>query len=326
MPVERTPVQRRLLQNKPEIPCQPVQSCLGDPRSGFEAVALGYDFEYQTCSNFFEVRRAADSDLLYLYPQPCPEALAAIYPPNYIPFQFQLLRGPARWARDFIQGTKAKAILALAGQDGKILDVGTGSGMLVRQIARVKHSKSNIYANDFSESALAPLKKEGFQTIPGRAELLETPERFQVISLNQVLEHLQNPVAVVRRLALLLAPGGSLFIETPNTDSPDARLFRRGYWGGYHIPRHFWLFSESSLRQLLGETGLTVKDVRYLASPVFWVQSFHHALLDRGWFALARRISEKNPLLLAPATLVDLTILCFGGKTSNIRIVAEKPH
>jgi 2-polyprenyl-3-methyl-5-hydroxy-6-metoxy-1,4-benzoquinol methylase len=302
-----------------------VQPCLGDPRSGFTVVATGcYDFEYLTCHNLFDIRRAGDSDLLYVFPQPCPDALSTIYPRHYIPFQFHQLRGLVRWARDFVQGKKAKVILRFAGTHGKILDVGTGSGMLLRQVARIARSKQNLYANDFSESALAPLKAEGFQAILGRAELLDTPERFQVICLNQVLEHLQDPVAVVNRLTALLAPGGYLFIETPNTDSLDAHLFARRYWGGYHIPRHFWLFSEASLRQLLTASGLLISEVHYLASPAFWIQSFHHALFDKGWPVLARFFSEKNPLLLAPATALDLLIASMGRKTSNIRVIAQK--
>jgi SAM-dependent methyltransferase len=322
--IERSAARELLLKGKPEIPCQEVEACLGDPRSGFRPVATGYDFEYRTCANQFEIRRAADCDLLYVFPQPCAEALPVIYPPEYIPFQFHELRGPVRWARDLVQGRKAKAILHLAGNSGKILDVGTGSGMLLRQIARVKNSKENLYANDFSDGILAPLRKEGFRTIVGQAELLDTAERFDVICMNQVLEHLHDPVRVVRRLSELLAPGGFLFIETPNTASLDARLFGSRYWGGYHIPRHFWLFSEASLRQILTAEDLRVVEVKYLASPAFWIQSFHHALLDHGWFRVARFFSEKNPLLLAPATAADLLSIFFGGKTSNIRIVARK--
>jgi 2-polyprenyl-3-methyl-5-hydroxy-6-metoxy-1,4-benzoquinol methylase len=298
---------------------------MGDAEAGFRTVARGYDFEYRSCCNQFEIRRAGDCDLLYVFPQPTGAALEVIYPADYVPFQFHELSGPVRWARDFVQGRKAKAILALAGEEGSILDVGSGSGMLIRQIARLKGNKNNLSANDFSEKILAPLKSEGFDTIAGQAEHLDTKQRFAVICMNQVLEHLQNPVNVVHRLSELLRPGGYLFIETPNTASLDARLFGRRFWGGYHIPRHFWLFSEASLRQLMALAGLRVAEVRYLASPAFWIQSLHHAFLDKGWFKIARFFSEKNPLLLAPATAIDLATVAMGGKTSNIRVIARKP-
>jgi SAM-dependent methyltransferase len=316
----------RLLAGKPKIQVRPVEPCLGEPKSGYSLVATGYDFEYQTCSNSFEIRRANDCALQYLFPQPVSDSLGVIYPPQYIPFQFNELRGPTAWARNFIQGGKARTILKLAGPNGKILDVGSGSGVLIRQVARVKGSRENLWANDFSEEVVAPLRREGFQILVGLAEELTTPNRFNVITLNQVIEHLPNPKAVVDRLRDLLVPGGYLFFETPSTDGLDARVFRKRYWGGYHIPRHFWLFNESSLRQLFEGAGLRVVEFRYLCSPVFWVQSFHHLLLDHGWFRLARMVSEKNPLLLAPFTMIDLIQIAVGGKTTNIRAIAQKPN
>jgi ubiquinone/menaquinone biosynthesis C-methylase UbiE len=317
-------VQDRVLAGKPLIATRTVNVCLGNPQSGSTTVARGYDFEYCTCANQFEMRRANDVDVIYVSPQPTPETLPVIYPPQYVPFQFHELRGPVRWARDFVQGKKAKAVLALAGPDGKILDVGTGSGMLLRQIARVKGDRENLYANDFAESILEPLRREGFATIAGHAEGLDVAERFNVITLNQVLEHLPDPAAAVKRLAHLLTPGGFLFIETPSIDGLDAKLFHKRYWGGYHIPRHFWLFNERSLGGLMEKAGLQMRKAGYLASPAFWIQSLHHALLDHGWLRVAGFFSETNPLLLAPFTAFDLATIFLGGRTSNIRIVAQK--
>lgn len=314
----------RWLAGKPIVPTHPVESCLGRPGAGSTAIASGYDFEYATCANQFEIRRANDCALLFVFPQPAAEALPVIYPKNYIPFLFKDLGGVVRWARDFVQRGKARELSRLAGDSGKILDVGTGSGMLLRLLARVRGNRENLWANDFSEEIVAPLAGEGFHTLVGPAESLETAERFRVICLNQVLEHLQNPVRVVERLELLLDDSGYLFIETPSTDGRDSRLFRRRYWGGYHIPRHFWLFNEESLRQLLTGAGLEVVEVRYLCSPAFWIQSFHHALLDHGWSRMSRFFSVKNPLLLAIFTALDTLTIWFGGKTSNIRIVGRK--
>jgi len=321
---ESASAQAELLAGRPLIATRKVESCIGDPLSGSTLAAHGYDFEYLSCANDFELRRAGDVDVIFLSSQPATDALPVIYPPSYGPFQFHEMRGAARWARDFVQGKKAKAILKLAGPEGRILDVGAGSGILLRHIARVRGSLDNLAANDFSDEILEPLRREGFKTIVGRAECLEPKEKFDVIILNQVLEHLENPPEVVAQLSRLLAPGGFLFIETPSIDGLDARLFSSRYWGGYHIPRHFWIFNESSLTRVVNGAGLCMHQVRYLASPVFWIQSLHHALLDHGWRRLSKLFSEKNPLLLAPFTAFDLARIALGGKTSNIRVVAQK--
>lgn len=314
----------RELSNAPSIPTQPVECCLGNTRAGSTVVATGYDFEYRTCSNQFEMRKANDCEVIFVNPQPRSEALSIIYPPTYGPFKFSKIAGLARVGRDFVQGRKAKTILKLAGPKGKILDVGTGSGALIRQIARLKGDRESLYANDFSDGILAPLRDEGFKTIAAQAHELAMEERFRVIVLNQVIEHLQNPSRVIQQLTKLLESGGYFLIETPSIEGSDAKLFKRRYWGGYHIPRHFWLFNETSLQSLLKEAGLRIESVSYLCSPAFWIQSLHHVLFDHGWFWSAKLFSETNPVLLALVTALDLSILAGGGKTSNMRVIARK--
>ena len=319
-------VGERTLAEKPRVATRDVGSPFGELAADFEVVARGYDFEYRTCSNEFEIRRSVESGVCYLFPQPAPEALDVIYPPDYGPFQFQSLRGPSRWARDIVQRGKAQVILRLAGRGGKIFDVGAGSGALLRQLRHLGAPAECLSANDVSEHSLDALAEAGFAVIPGPAEAIDTRERFDVICLNQVLEHMAQPIEVVHRLASLLSPGAYLYVETPSTDGLDARAFRRRYWGGYHFPRHFVLFNEATLRRLFSDAGLEAIEVTYLASPAFWIQCFHHALFDRGWFTSARFFTIRNPVLLAAATAMDLITMLMGRPTSNIRIIGRKPR
>ena len=60
-------------------------------------------------------------------------------------------------------------------------------------------------------------------------------------------------------------------IETPEIEGWDYHLFRKRYWGGYHIPRHFYLFNRATLTRLLREEGFEIVSVRSIPSPAFWV-------------------------------------------------------
>ena len=103
-------------------------------------------------------------------------------------------------------------------------------------------------------------------------------------------------------------------------------LFEKRYWGGYHIPRHFFLFNKRSLRRLVEECGLEVRAIRSLASPMFWIHSFHHAMAEKRFPPSCAGMFEPyppRPFALAMFTLVDTVGKLFGA-TSNMRLVAVK--
>ena len=111
----------------------------------------------------------------------------------------------------------------------------------------------------------------------------------------------------------LLKPGGRVVIVTDNTDTLDFRLFRNRHWGGYHFPRHWNLFNESTLRRLALLTSLQVDAVETILSPVNWVYSIRNFLEDEGapsW--LVNQFSLKTPITLAIFTIVDAVFQLFG--------------
>lgn len=143
-----------------------------------------------------------------------------------------------------------------------------------------------------------------------------------------VIEHVADPVRVVRRIAEWLSPGGALVIETPNLDSWDARLFKKQWWGGYHIPRHWTLFDAGTLRRLLEQSGLTVRYCAYQTGHGSWMNSFHHAAKYNSrlpspslasWFELPKGL----PMLVA-FTALDIVRKALGVPTSAILMVGQK--
>lgn len=289
-------------------------------------MASGYDFEYGTCSEEFTLHKCVSCEVVYLSPRPDAAELSKIYPPEYNPFHFHRIRNPVvRWARRFVQKSKSRAIRRLVPEDANVLDVGCGSGALLKLMADFGPKRWRLFGNDFNPDALESVERLGIQTIPGRFEEIDIDLRFDLIVLNQTIEHLDQPARVIRKAAELLKPGGILFVETPCTEGIDAKLFRRRYWGGYHIPRHWSLFSPPSVNTLLRANGLDEIKVRFLASPSFWIQSFHHYFLDRKyptWWV--RFWVYRNPLLLAAFTMIDLVTVACRHPTSNMRVIARK--
>jgi SAM-dependent methyltransferase len=59
----------------------------------------------------------------------------------------------------------------------------------------------------------------GLQLLQGFFETFEWPERFDVIEAGFILEHVDDPALVLKRLHQFLAPGGRVFIAVPNARS-----------------------------------------------------------------------------------------------------------
>lgn len=304
-----------------------VDKCFDEEITSYTVLGRGRDFEYNSCANTFELRSCDNGNLIYLDPEPVPDEMETIYSSEFIPFQFDKEGGFVKRVRDFLQHRKAKSVIRLSTKNKKeikILDAGCGSGVFLMMLKRIIGSGENLYGNDFSEKILEPLKNEGFGIIPGNLDAFTTNEKFDVITMFQVVEHLYNPLKAIKNLSAALKDGGYLFIETPSIDSLDAKIFSKGYWDGYQIPRHLWLFNERSLRKAALLANLKVTEVKYFPYPIFWIHSLRNILLDKNYPRIARFFIYRNPILLTVFTVLDSIILMFYGKTSQIRVILQK--
>jgi SAM-dependent methyltransferase len=135
------------------------------------------------------------------------------------------------------------------------------------------------------------------------------PERFDVITMWDSLEHLHHPLASLRKAAAGLKPGGLLVLSTPTASSIDARIFGR-YWIGYELPRHLTFFSNRTLEEMLGRAGFRVVDERVLHGGDFAFADEVRFLL-RGWGA-PRGVHEGAARLLKSRPWRWLTKPLFG--------------
>jgi SAM-dependent methyltransferase len=173
------------------------------------------------------------------------------------------------------------------------------------------------------------LQLKGYQAFNRRVEdCEEIPQgSIDLATMFHVIEHVADPRAVVERIATWLSDGGHLVIETPNIDSVDARIFKKTFWGGYHIPRHWTLFNESSLRQLFEAAGLKVIGVSYQTGHSFWMYSFHHLIKYR--LRMPKLARWFDPLIGLPFLIaftgLDIVRRTLGFRTSAMLLIAQKP-
>jgi len=116
---------------------------------------------------------------------------------------------------------------------------------------------------------------------------------FDLIVLWDVIEHLCDPLAALRRLHGLLAADGRLLIETQNIDALAARVLGRR-WTHFKHDEHLLHFSRATLRRALEQSGfellsLSSRGAGKLVSPAF----------------LAERARRVAPVLAWPLALLS---------------------
>jgi SAM-dependent methyltransferase len=154
----------------------------------------------------------------------------------------------------------------------KILDFGAGRGAMSVALQRVGADVTAVepYGYDF-------LKEQG---IPAYRDMQAAtrPGGFDGIVSLDVIEHLSSPWDDLLQMKDGLAPGGWIFIATPNRDSLNARIFG-SVWREAQRPGHLLLFNPASLRRVLTGAGFqNVRqlhwDVAYSTSPLVRVKDW----------------------------------------------------
>ncbi len=136
---------------------------------------------------------------------------------------------------------------------GALLDVGCGDGSFLK-LART--CGWDVVGLDPDPKAAANAAEQGLTVYEGGIEYFDGKTGlFDVITLNHVIEHVYDPVKVLKTCHDLLKPGGQLWLETPNIDSFGHAHFQKN-WRGLETPRHLVLFNRRSLSHALVSAGL----------------------------------------------------------------------
>jgi 2-polyprenyl-3-methyl-5-hydroxy-6-metoxy-1,4-benzoquinol methylase len=261
---------------------------------------------------------------------PCPaQRLAEIYPSTYYSYAEPDTRLINRIKMALDIRLLRSILRRRPGSQLAVLDIGGGSGWMLDVARRADARVSRTMVVDIDAKARDHAEAAGHEFFLGPIEAFAGDEQFDLVLMLNLIEHVAEPVNVLRAVRNRLKPGGALLIKTPNYDSLDARLFRNTYWGGLHCPRHWVIFTPESIRRLAASAGLEVRRLDLTQGAPFWTWSVLDGLERRSWI----KLSENRPM--HTHALTPLLMAFFGGldtlrglwmNTSQMFVVLSAPR
>lgn len=129
----------------------------------------------------------------------------------------------------------------------RLLDFGAGSGTFVKAAVDAGYEAVGL---EHSQGAIDRARDDYGVTI---YKDIPSDEKFDVVTLWDVIEHLRDPVEVLRMIKAALNPGGIVIIETGNYDFWERKMLG-DRWRLYLLDHHFY-FTPTSLKQVISRAG-----------------------------------------------------------------------
>ena len=202
-------------------------------------------------------------NLVFLNPRLSYQELKKYYTDNYLPY-----RGPSSWGkyekfahisqkRLDVRRVKILKQHSTLKSGSVILDIGCGKPTFLETCGNF--FKSSLIGIDFSDNGWKNEQKkyQNLNLIVGQIQDLPENLNPDAISLWHYLEHDYCPNTTLRKLASISNSKTKLFVEVPNYDSSSRRKYNEN-WGGFHTPRHTFLFSPNNLQIILKKNGWSI--------------------------------------------------------------------
>lgn len=214
------------------------------------------------CGHHMTSPRLRESDLGALY--------STYYPRKQVvaaDIREEANRAPGRSAalRRWWNGTDNQAQYSV--RPGELmLDIGCGSGLSLMEARKLEADVRGVEA-DPNVRRIA-LELDISIHIGSVYDDPFPSEKFDLIALNQVIEHIPDPDLMLQQLRSRLRPGGRITLVFPNVESIWCRL-SGAHWINWHVPYHLHHFTRAGFASMAQRCGFRVRKVRTI-TPNLW--------------------------------------------------------
>jgi len=183
-----------------------------------------------------------------------------------------------------------------------LLDIGCGPGFFLKSassrfdVCGIELSKSaSDYANN--ELSLNVINSSFATNIFG-------PEQFDVVTLWDTLEHLNDPHDVLNEISRIIKRGGLLAFATGDFQSICAKLFEEK-WHLLNVPEHLFFYTRKSIELLLKKQGFEILHLSYPYS--FYTLSYIAERAAKS-FNIPAEFTNSSALFLLKKIIIPLNL------------------
>lgn len=230
--------------------------------------------DYSVSNETFDLVLNPELEMLETFPQPSLNTLGSYYESSdYISHtdaKETLIDKMYQFVKKYTLSKKLKLIDSFKTSSKRLLDVGCGTGDFLSLCETYNWEVVGVEPNNKAQKLASSKLKSTSLLVNDLFELNESIEKFDVITLWHVLEHVPNLEEYISKLKSLLRPNGVLVIAVPNYNSFDAKHYKQ-FWAAYDVPRHLWHFSQKSIELLFSKQQLEVKKTHPMVFDSFYV-------------------------------------------------------
>ncbi len=223
--------------------------------------------------NIYQIVKCINCGFVYLNPRPKVDSIAEFYKAGeyqpYLSTQKSLKLGDQiyDWIRSYSVRVKRNKIENHKSK-GKLLDIGCGTGEFLNEMQNNGWEVEGIE----QDPQAAAFAKNEYRLKISTDEISEKyylEKSFDVITFWHVLEHLYNPMKILKIARELLKDDGLILIAVPNVTSFDAQFYQNE-WVALDSPRHLHHFIPESLQRLCSTVGLEIPEFQQMTLDAFY--------------------------------------------------------
>lgn len=205
---------------------------------------LRRDHTHLVSDEAFRIVRCRDCGFVFVNPRPTAQGIHDYYPPEF----YSVHLTPGQLLEETKDRNAAKLALLRDIPPGRLLDIGCQKGEFLFEAHKVGWEVHGV------EYSSKPPNLFDLPIFHGEVANAPYPDGyFDLITMWAVLEHVHDPLAMMRQIKRLLKPSGRALILIPNFNSIPGRLMRHD-----DVPRHLVMFTPRTFRNMSERAGFEV--------------------------------------------------------------------